>query len=94
MLARRSLHAGRRGGGRGGGGGGGGRLEVSHSLYCMVLMSNPTVGLIPATSSPFSCFTTVVLPALSRPLREGTSPVSPPAAPAGEHEMPNAPAMP
>jgi hypothetical protein len=35
----------------------------------MVLMLKPSVGLMVLISSPFSRFTTVVLPALSSPLR-------------------------
>jgi len=34
-------------------------------------MLKPSVGLMVLISSPFSCFTTVVLPALSSPLRAG-----------------------
>ncbi len=38
-------------------------------LNCMVLMLKPSVGLMVVVSSPLMRFTTVVLPALSRPLR-------------------------
>lgn len=40
----------------------------AYPLYCSVLMLNPSVGLMVVMSSPFSRFTIVVLPALSRPL--------------------------
>jgi hypothetical protein len=38
-------------------------------LNVIVLMLKPSVGLMVLMSSPFSRFTTVVLPALSSPLR-------------------------
>lgn len=42
-----------------------------HPLNSMVVMLNPSVGLMVLMSSPFRRLTMVVLPALSRPLEDG-----------------------
>lgn len=44
--------------------------DHAYPLNVMVLMLNPNVGLMVVMSSPLSRFTSVVFPALSRPLQE------------------------
>lgn len=46
-----------------------GKAVLAYPLHWRVLIWNPRVGLTVVMSSPLICFTMVVLPALSRPLR-------------------------